>query len=332
MLGRMLLRRGVPAVVRPVTRTIVLPIRSYATPGRPKSVVGEPSRPVKRAVKKAAAKPADGSSPAAKNDAAKRDAAAKKSKKTSPTKRQPKQLTEAQTAALKERQAKAKARKQVVVEKEKLNELKRIALSPPKLVGDNPYAVFTKEKNKERGSLSTASESSTRETRLKNFTERVTAVAAEWKSLNAAEREHFNHVSRTAAEASRAEYKRWVESHSAEEIRLANNARQQLDKKYRTDKGKQSAWPLIKDERAVTRPVSAYLHFSNNRQASGDFRNIPVTERVALIAKEWKELSESEKKKYQHLYVQDLARYQAEYEVTYQHAPPAARLPLASAA
>ncbi|EGP91364.1 uncharacterized protein MYCGRDRAFT_89562 [Zymoseptoria tritici IPO323] len=225
MLGRMLLRRGVPAVVRPVTRTIVLPIRSYATPGRPKSVVGEPSRPVKRAVKKAAAKPADGSSPAAKNVAAKRDAAAKKSKKTSPTKRQPKQLTEAQTAALKERQAKAKARKQVVVEKEKLNELKRIALSPPKLVGDNPYAVFTKEKNKERGSLSTASESSTRETRLKNFTKRVTAVAAEWKSLNAAERE-----------------------------------------------------------------------------------------------------------KYQHLYAQDLARYQAEYEVTYQHAPPAARLPLASAA
>lgn len=46
----------------------------------------------------------------------------------------------------------------------------------------------------------------------------------------------------------------------------------------------------------MKRPASSYLQFSINRQASGDFRNIPVSERGKLIGKEWKALSESEKK------------------------------------
>ena len=52
----------------------------------------------------------------------------------------------------------------------------------------------------------------------------------------------------------------------------------------------------IKDERAVKRPASSYIQFSINRQASGDFKNISVGERAKLIGKEWKALSESEKK------------------------------------
>jgi hypothetical protein len=175
MLGRVLLRCGAPTIIRPVTRTVVLPIRTYATPGRPKSVVGEPSRPVKRAVKKAAAKPADGSSPAEKNVAAK----AKSKKKA------PKKLTEEEKTALKERQAKVKARRQVVIEKEKLQALKKAALEPPKVERDNPYAAFTKEKNKTLGPITRQSD----ETAAKAFADRISAIGAEWKSMGAADRE-----------------------------------------------------------------------------------------------------------------------------------------------
>jgi hypothetical protein len=183
MLVRVLLRCGAPAIVRPATRSVVLPFRSYATPGRPKSVVGEPSRPVKRAVKKAAAKPADGSSPAEKKVAAKRTAAAKKSKKAAPKK---KTLTEEQVARLNDRQVKAKARQQARSEKDKLAELKQAALNPPKVVHDNPYTYFMTEKFKQMGPFEDVA---TNQALTRAFTSRVAAVGAEWKSLNAADRE-----------------------------------------------------------------------------------------------------------------------------------------------
>jgi hypothetical protein len=87
-----------------------------------------------------------------------------------------------------------------------------------------------------------------------------------------------------------------VESHSAEEIRLANLARKQLEKKEGPkEKRAGKKWPLIKDERAVTRPATPFILFAVNRHASGDFKHIAVTERLRLISREWKELSESEK-------------------------------------
>lgn len=81
---------------------------------------------------------------------------------------------------------------------------------------------------------------------------------------------------------------------------MANKARRSL--RYRLESGGlkkknvRSAWAPIEDERAVKPAVSAYLQFSTNRHASGDFKNIALPERSKLIAKEWKALSEGEKK------------------------------------
>lgn len=60
-------------------------------------------------------------------------------------------------------------------------------------------------------------------------------------------------------------------------------------------KGSQKYAP-IQDERLVKRPVTAYIQFSINRNASGDFRNISLGERAKLIGQEWRALNESEKK------------------------------------
>lgn len=106
--------------------------------------------------------------------------------------------------------------------------------------------------------------------------------------------QHYNHLGHQATDAAKADYKRFVESHTPEQIQLANRARHQLRRKLNV-KGT-SKYSQIKDERAVKRPASSFIQFSINRQASGDFRNIPVAERAKLIGQEWKALSESEKK------------------------------------
>ena len=91
-----------------------------------------------------------------------------------------------------------------------------------------------------------------------------------------------------------AEYKSWVESHTVDQIRIANNARTLLRRKFAMKNSQK--YGQIPDERHVKRPVSAYFQFSMNRQSSGDFRNIAVGERAKLIAQEWKALNELEKK------------------------------------
>jgi hypothetical protein len=108
--------------------------------------------------------------------------------------------------------------------------------------------------------------------------------------------QHYNHLAHTQTEANQAAYKTWVESHTPEQISFANNARRSLRRKLGDKVKGTSKYKPIKDERLVKRPVTSYLQFSINRQASGDFRNIPVSERSKLISKEWKALSEGEKK------------------------------------
>lgn len=90
--------------------------------------------------------------------------------------------------------------------------------------------------------------------------------------------------------------KRWVESHTPEEIAIANTARAALRRKEDRKKNHRTKYPAIHDERAVKRGISAYIQFNLNRQASGDFKHIPMTERAKLIGQEWKALSEEEKR------------------------------------
>ena len=91
-------------------------------------------------------------------------------------------------------------------------------------------------------------------------------------------------------------YKQWVDSYAPEEIWAANNARAQLRRQIPAEKRRRTSWSPIEDPRQVKRPVTAYVQFSVNRNASGDFNNISVPERSRLIAREWRELSADEKK------------------------------------
>jgi hypothetical protein len=277
----------------PFRPLLAQPRRLYATPGRPKSVVGEPSRPVKRAVKRSAARATSADSPAKqKNEAKKTAAAAKKPKAKA---RAPKQLTEEQKAAQAQKKAKAKARKAAKTEKDKIRLLKEQALKPPSNTTPTAWTTFFAEKMKSNLSATSIA----KEERMQRVADITRGIAAEYKQLTPAELEHYNHLAHTAKEESEAAYKRWVESHDPVTIQTANAARASLRRKLEANpdhKRKRSAWPPIRDERATKRPLNAYAQFSVNRNASGDFKNIRLGERSKLIAEEWKALSADEKK------------------------------------
>ena len=152
-----------------VPSPLVLPIRTYATPGRPKSVVGEPSRPVKRAVKKAASKPRDGTSAAEKKVAAKkRKRAAKRA--VTPEEAAQKAVREAA------RKEKATERKAAIKKRTKLQDLKATALpdAPKKTAFPSAYLAYWAEAVKERKAN-------------QGVKERVKEAATEWKQKSAAD-------------------------------------------------------------------------------------------------------------------------------------------------
>lgn len=108
--------------------------------------------------------------------------------------------------------------------------------------------------------------------------------------------QHYNHLRQTQKEKDEADYKRFVESHSVDEIEAANKARARLRRHYSGDQQQAKKWQPIKDERAVKKPSSAYILFSRSRWASGDFKNITVAEGSKLVGQEWKALAQDEKK------------------------------------
>ena len=305
------------------SRTIVLTSqRYYATPGRPRKAVGEPSRPVKRAAKRQA-KDTSGTDPATKLVKARKTAAKSTTKKAAPKKtRAKKPLTETQKAAQAAaqekatlRKDKAKAKRAEEKEKAKTKELRELALSPPTLGRTRTaWAMFLQEKTaglKEKGGASLMSKQ----------------ASEEWKSITPAQREvhpppnqppshsltnpwapqHYNHLGQSATQTAQASLKAWVESHSPEEIKRANRARSALNRKYagRKTKRPRVLFPTIPDERAPKRTLSSFMLFNKNRQASGDFKDIAIPERGKLIGREWAALTEGEKKVCQPLHVVD---------------------------
>jgi hypothetical protein len=92
----------------------------------------------------------------------------------------------------------------------------------------------------------------------------------------------------------------WVNSHTPEQIRLANNARSLLKRRAAaaapgTKRGIRSL-NKIRDERQVKRGQSGYLTFALERRESGDYKNIKLSESSKLISEEWKALSAGQKK------------------------------------
>lgn len=96
-----------------------------------------------------------------------------------------------------------------------------------------------------------------------------------------------------------------MEAHPAEVIAEANKARTRLARVYfiprRTKKtsadgtSSRSSVNLIRDERLPKSPSSAYILFAKSRWATGDLQGMGIRDASRQVAKEWKELPESDR-------------------------------------
>ncbi|MCJ1364063.1 hypothetical protein MMC16_003172 [Acarospora aff. strigata] len=199
----------------------------------------------------------------------------------------------AKKALTPEQKTKAAAQK----DRARIRELRKTALEPPKLLPASAYKVVLTELSKPGQGI------------------KGKEAAEKYKALTPTELEHYNHIASQNAAANDASYKKWVLSHTPDQIRAANNARAALK-----HASKKKTLP-IHDGRLVKRPRTAWILFYSDRVGSADFKHIKVTDRVRLISQEWKDLPASEKKKYTDMQAQDQARYKQEYKTVYGHEP-----------
>ncbi|KAN0117406.1 hypothetical protein V8E51_003383 [Hyaloscypha variabilis] len=192
-------------------------------------------------------------------------------------------------------EAKKAAARQVVKEQ------KAKALSPPKNLPQTAWTVLASEwaKAHPEGKPSP-----------------LIGASAKYKSLSPAELEQYNHVANQNKAANAIAYKQWVESHTPEQIRLANNARTQL----RT-KDPLHTWKPIHDDRRPKRPSTPMVFFAKERYASGDLKGIPLGDNSRLVSREWAALSPSDRKAYEDLAIADRQRYAQEFKTVFHRDP-----------
>ncbi|KAF2798644.1 hypothetical protein K505DRAFT_346420 [Melanomma pulvis-pyrius CBS 109.77] len=277
------------ALARIYRTVLVQNRRSYATaaavkkPVTRKAAATKPTATVKKAVKKAAAAKKKAPATKRKTAASKKKPAAKRK----PVARKKKPVTK----------ARPKRAKKVLTPEEKqklqLRELKKKALRGPPHVAISAWQAFTSEAIKAAGSGTVQ--------------EKLAAAGAKFKDLTPAEREHYNHVATEKNAIRKAAYKDWVESHTPEEIRVANRARATIRRRHKAAGGKTVPAHTVKihDEREVKAPRLPFLRFSIERRATGDFKNIAIPDASKLIGKEWHALTESEKQPYKDAYLSE---------------------------
>lgn len=177
-----------------------------------------------------------------------------------------------------EQKAQISAKAKEAKKKEEIKLLKAQALTPPKYRQLNTWSIYVKENSKSTpGSVS----------------ESAKILAQQFKNMSSIEKEHLNHLLNEHNAKSLREFQEWLNSHTPAQILEANAARARLRKLLVDSKSRYSA---IKDDRLVKKPSSSYLHYHNERLASGDFRGISTSVATKDIAREFNALSASEKK------------------------------------
>jgi hypothetical protein len=152
-------------------------------------------------------------------------------------------------------------------------------------------------------------------------------------ATNPTNQQRYNHIANRNTVDNANTLKTWIESHTVDQIRLANNARLLLNRKI----GKTKHYHL-KDDRAPKRPVTSYSRFVRDRWATGDFKGITLADSSQIINRDWSALSDVARKvssyhslsstdlmnlkEYEAAAELDRQRYKTEYRTVYNRDPP----------
>ena len=107
--------------------------------------------------------------------------------------------------------------------------------------------------------------------------------------------QRLNHVANENKAKNKAAFTKWLGEHSPAEIRAANVARSYLRRQAKKA-GSKKVYRHLKDERIVKQARTPYAYFLMERFASGDMKNMKISEVGPLIGREWRALSTEEKK------------------------------------
>ncbi|PVH87230.1 hypothetical protein DL98DRAFT_510091 [Cadophora sp. DSE1049] len=186
---------------------------------------------------------------------------------------------------------------------EKLKALKEAALEAPKSKPNTAWTVIISELSKENAGVAAIAT--------------TPLAASKYKSLSASELESYNRIATQNEADNNAAYKKWVESYTPDQIRIANNARRAL--RLLVTKGAKNIkhYRPIKDERQPKRASTPMAVFLKDRWDSGDFKGIKLPDAGRLISKEWEALSASDRQAYTDRADADKKRYLKEYKAAF---------------
>ncbi|KAJ5587762.1 uncharacterized protein N7459_003527 [Penicillium hispanicum] len=229
-------------------------------------------------------------------------------KSTTPKSKSPRKSSEGkrkkQKRVLTEEQLEKKKKRE---QKQHIRELKKVALKTPKMLPELPFPLaFQANYSQIRG-------------QYKDSKEAFKAVASLVRSLGPEERERFQTQAEENRAANQASYAAWVNTHTPNQIRDANTARRNLARIL--DKSLQ----LIKDERLVKKPATAFALFCKDRHASGDLKHMSMKDSSARITEEWKSMTDAEKSRYFQSGIEERERYAREYREVYGEELPSSR-------
>ncbi|KAI1631780.1 hypothetical protein F4809DRAFT_146160 [Biscogniauxia mediterranea] len=254
-------------------------VRSYAAAtGTKRTTAAKTSAAKKPAAKKTATTAAKKKST---TTAAKAKAGTKTKKK--PVKAEAKSKSKAKPKKARGRKPRRKASPDLLLLR-KRQALKRAALfNEPKTLAVLPWPLFVAEQTKGKSSS------------LSDSRERMASLAETYKSLSPAQKQRLEATCEQNKISNDAAYKAWVNNHTVDEIRLANNARRLLKSKFTYPP--KAPLKIIHDERQPKRPTTAYILFAKSKWGSGSVdssKGMPEISRA--IGQEWKSLSEEARK------------------------------------
>ncbi|KAJ4416349.1 hypothetical protein N0V82_006786 [Gnomoniopsis sp. IMI 355080] len=141
----------------------------------------------------------------------------------------------------------------------------------------------------------------------KDFGEVMKRLSVDFKSISSSDKSRLEQKALENKATNAANYKKWVESHTVEDIYKANLARSRLTRVYTVKTRK------IIDERMPKRPTTSFAHFVKARMSSHN-EGQSMLEAVKEIGAVWKSLSAADKKPYEDLTLAEKSRYVKEMQ------------------
>jgi len=139
------------------------------------------------------------------------------------------------------------------------------------------------------------------------FAEAIRQLSAEHRALPEHEKEKLELESQKNKTANEINLRNWIDSHTVQEIREANTARNLLKRRHSSP-----VKSHLPDARFPKARLTAYMAYVKSRYTTGEFEGLTSKDRLAKISTEWKALSPERRKPYEEISETDGARYRNE--------------------